>query len=346
MTVGALRPVAALLDIHQKALLFHCVCAAARLGIFEQLASGPLAVPELATAVSGDEQAMRRVLRLLAGHGVVDLDVAADRVGLTETGEVLCRQHELSLAATFATFGLPDVAHALTHTLRTGRPATGPAVGSGFWEHLGRYPARQAVFSAAMAEQAQLLTVPCVPLLEWPAVGTVADIAGGSGTLISQVLEEQPRIQGMLIDRPEVIESARSFLKNAGVEARCAVHEGDLFDPPPPADMYLLSRVLHDWDDAGVVRILAALAHSARPASRLRIFEDVLPGDRLPSAAQSWADVAMLALYDGARERTAEEFRALLAAAGWQLDRIVEGPPGMCVLEAGLGARPSDRPGA
>lgn len=336
MTVSALRPVAALLDIHQKALLFHCVCAAARLGVFEQLAPGPLAVPELAAAVGGDEQAIRRVLRLLAGHDVVDLDVAADRVGLTETGEVLCRRHELSLGATFATFGLPDVSHALTETLRTGRPATGPAVGTGFWEHLGRHPDRQTVFSEAMAEQAQMLTVPCVPLLEWPAASTVADIAGGSGTLIAQVLAEQPRAQGVLVDQPKVLERARSFLKEAGVDERCAVHEGDLFDPPPPADMYLLSRVLHDWDDAGVVRILAALADTARPAARLRIFEDVLPGDRLPSAAQSWADVAMLALYDGARERTAEEFRALLAVGGWRLDRVVEGPPGMCVLEAGL----------
>jgi O-methyltransferase domain len=341
MTAGALRPVAALLDIHQKALLFHCVCAAGRLGVFEQLAPGPLAVPELAAVVGGDEQALRRVLRLLAGHGVVDLDLAADRVGLTETGEVLCRRHELSLGATFATFGLPDVAHALTETLRTGRPATGPAVGTGFWQHLGRHPDQQTVFSEAMAEQAQLLTVPCVPLLEWPAAGTVADIAGGSGTLIAQVLAEQPRLQGVLVDQPKVLERARSLLKDAGLDDRCAVHEGDLFDPPPPADMYLLSRVLHDWDDAGVVRILAALAGAARPAARLRIFEDVLPGDGLPSAAQSWADVAMLALYDGARERTAEEFRALLAAGGWRLDRVVEGPPGMCVLEAGPARDPA-----
>jgi hypothetical protein len=341
MAAGALRPVTTLLDIHQKALLFHCVCAVSRLGGFDLLARGPLTVPELAASLQGDEQAVRRVLRLLAGHGVVDFDVAADQVGLTEVGRVLCRGHELSLGATFATFGLPDVAHALTETLRTGKPATGPAVGTGFWGHLARHPEQQVVFSEAMAEQAQLLTVPCVPLLEWPETGTVVDVAGGSGTLLAHVLAEQPELRGVLVDQRGVLDRARALLKEAGVDDRCAVHEGDLFVPPPPADMYLLSRVLHDWDDAGVVRILTALAGSALPAARLRIFEDVLPGDRLPSAAQSWADVAMLALYDGARERTAEEFGALLDAGGWRLGRVVEGPPGMCVLEAALTGGPA-----
>ncbi|MGW2326969.1 methyltransferase [Streptomyces sp. NPDC001700] len=332
---SSLGPVSALLDVYQQAMLFHGICAVSRLGIPDLLADGPRTVPELATAVDGDEGALRRVLILLACHGVLDLDREADRAALTELGEVLCRRHPYALGATFATFGVPDVAHALTETIRTGAPATTAAVGTGFWEHLARHPEQQTLFGDAMAEQARLLTLPCVPLLDWPSSGTVADIAGGGGMLLAHILDEQPGLSGVLVDRPQVLEQALSALKDAGVDGRCTVHEGDLLDPPPPADMYVLSRVLHNWDDAGVVRILAALARGARAGAVLRVFEDVLPGDRLPTAPQAWADLAMLMFYEGARERTAGEFRALLAAGGWRLERVVQGPPGMCVMEAG-----------
>lgn len=329
-----LGPVSALLHVYQQAMLFHGIVAVSRLGVPDLLADGPRTVPELATALDADEQALRRVLVLLACHEVVDLDRGTDRATLTELGQVLCRHHPYGLGATFATFGVSDVAHALLDTLRTGRPATVPAVGTDFWQHLGNHPEQQAAFSKAMAEQARLLTLPCVPLLEWPDSGTVADIGGGSGTLLAHILDEQPGVSGILVDQPRVLEQAGTLLKDAGVLDRCTVHEGDLFSSPPPADMYLLARVLHDWDDAGVVRILQALARSAPTGARLRVFEDILPGDRLPTAAQAWADLAMLLLYEGARERTEDEYRALLAAGGWHLERVVEGPPGMCVLEA------------
>jgi hypothetical protein len=240
----------------------------------------------------------------------------------------------MSLASTFATVGIHDVGHVLIETIRTGRPAAPLVLGTGFWEYLAANPAEQEVFDLAMAEQAQLLSLPCVPLLDWPSAGTVADIAGGVGTLLAAVLQEAPGARGILVDQPLVLELAKPVLVSSGVADRCTLRAGDLFAPPPAADLYLLSRVLHDWHDESATRILASIAESAGPAARLRIFEDLLPENGLPAAAQLWSDVVMMALYDGARERTATEYRRLLEAGGWRFDRAVAGPPGMCVIEA------------
>jgi hypothetical protein len=131
-----------------------------------------------------------------------------------------------------------------------------------------------------------------------------------------------------------VLGRAGALMADLGVADRCDLRSGDLFAAPPPGDLYLLSRVLHDWDDDRVVAILRAVRDAAGPNARLRLFEDLLPEDEPPGPTQSWSDVVMMALYEGARERTLTQFRALLEAGGWRLARCVAGPPGMNVIDA------------
>jgi hypothetical protein len=117
------------------------------------------------------------------------------------------------------------------------------------------------------------------------------------------------------------------------VADRCVLHPGDLFAPPPPADLYLLASVGHDWDDAQAARILAALGHSAAVGTRLWIFEMLLPEDASPHRAKM-SDVLMLLLFDGARERTLDQYQDLLAGTGWRLERVVASPGPMSVIQA------------
>jgi O-methyltransferase domain len=351
--------ISALFAMYQAGLVFHGVCAITRLGVADALAEGPRPLGELAAEINVDPDALRRVLRLLAGHGYIAFSAPGaregggggggeraedrdDEVALIGPGLLLSGRHPASLGATFATLGISDVAHALDEVIRTGRPACPGVLGEGFWEYLARRPKEQAVFSSAMAEQAQLLSLPCVDLLDWPDTGTIVDVAGGTGILLAAVLETAPGARGILLDQPQVLGRAGALLAEAGVADRCDLRPGDLFAPPPPAELYLLSRVLHDWDDEHVVRILRTLAAGAgapgasagRPS--LRIFEDLLPQDGLPTAVQCWSDVVMMALYDGARERTLADFEKLLDRGGWRLERAVAGPPGINVIEAVL----------
>jgi hypothetical protein len=121
------------------------------------------------------------------------------------------------------------------------------------------------------------------------------------------------------------------------VADRCVLHPGDLFAPPPPADLYLLASVLHDWDDTHAARILAALGHSAARDTRLRIFEMPLPTDATPHRAKM-SDVLMLLEFDGARERTVGQYRDLLEATGWRLEQVVASPGPMSVIQASRSA--------
>src|SRR6266545_2472377 len=146
--------VRAVFDVFETGLVWHCMCAVTRLDVPDRLAGGPLAVPQLAAAVGAHEDSLRRVLS---------------------------RAHPLSQHATFATVSVQDVAHALTGTLRTGQAATLTALGAPYWEYLAAHPDQQALFGEQMRQQAQITSLPCVPLVDWPATATVADIAGGIG---------------------------------------------------------------------------------------------------------------------------------------------------------------------
>jgi hypothetical protein len=176
-------------------------------------------------------------------------------------------------------------------------------------------------------------------VLDWPTSATIADIAGGIGTLVAAVLQAAPGANGILVEQPQVLERARPFLERHGVANRCVLHPGDLFAPPPPADLYLLASVLHDWDDPHAARILAALGRSATSDTRLRIFEMLLPEDTSPHRAKM-SDVLMLLMFDGARERTVGQYRDLLEASGWQLEQVATSPGPMSVIEA---SRPAAR---
>jgi hypothetical protein len=325
----------ALVEVINLGLLWHCLCAITRLEVPERLAAGPLPIPQLAVAVGADQDALRRVLRLVADHHIVTFD--GDRVGLTDRGRLLCPDHPSSLSAAFATVGTSDVAHGLTDTLRTGRAAAPRVLGMGYWDYLAAHPDQQALFDQSMVQRAQVLSLACVPLLDWPTSATIADIAGGIGTLLAAVLQAAPGTHGILVDQPHVLERARPVLERQEVADRCALYPGDLFAPPPPADLYLLASVLHDWDDPHAARILAALGHSATSDTRLWIFEMVLPTDAAPHRAKL-SDVLMLLMFDGARERTVGHYRELLEETGWRLERVVPSPGPMSVLQANRSA--------
>jgi hypothetical protein len=321
----------AVVEVINLGLVWHCLCAITRLEVPEHLAAGPLAISELAAAVGTDQDALRRVLRLVADHHIVTFE--DDRVGLTNRGRLLSRDHPSSLQAAFATVGAADVAHGLAETLRSGLAAAPRVLGMPYWEYLATHPDQQALFDQAMVQRAQVLSLACVPVLDWPASGTIADIAGGIGSLLAAVLQATPGAHGILVEQPQVLEHAQPFLERQGVADRCRLHSGDLFAPPPPAELYLLASVLHDWDDDHAARILAALGYSAIQDTRLRIFEMLLPEDTTPHRAKM-SDVLMLLLFDGARERTVGQYRDLLEATGWQLDRVVPSPGPMSIIEA------------
>ena len=311
----------AFLRIYHTGVVWHCICTITRLGVVDRLAGGPLPVGVLADGSGVQQEPLRRILRLLSDYEVVRFH--EDGVALTDFGRLLTKEHPSSIGSIFAAVGLADMAHALEESVRTGDVAAERVLGTPYWEYLAAHADQQALFDECMRTRTSWLVESCITMLEWPPSGTVVDVGGGIGTMMSAVLRAAPGLMGILIDQEQVLARARLLLADELAAGRCELRNAELFSPAPRGDIYLLSYVLHDWSDTDVVRILAAIGEQAPESARLRVFEHIVPADGSPHVS-AFSDVAMLLLFGEGRERTEDEFRHLFDQAGWRIEAVSE----------------------
>ncbi|MFD0202863.1 MULTISPECIES: methyltransferase [Saccharothrix] len=321
-----------MLDLMTGAWRTRAVAAAAELELADLLADGPLDTAELAERTGSHADKLRRVLAYLAALGVFRRH--GEQWSLTEVGAMLRTDvagSQRDLARIYGGLFYRSFS-GLEHTLRTGESAFVHVYGAQPFEHFAAHPADARLFEGAMAAGTTFLEL--VPgLLDLPATGTVVDVGGSDGRLLDLVLTAGPGLRGVLFDRPHVVGAAAEAL--AGHGARASVVAGDFFYDPVPAggDLYLLSRIMHDWDDESCSVILrnvrAAMAEGATLAVIERPIQDD-PRTVLPLAF----NVHMMVNTARGVERTTEEHRRLLAANGFALQDIRELPLDMAVLVA------------
>ena len=151
--------------------------------------------------------------------------------------------------------------------------------------------------------------------------------------LLTKLLQAAPNAEGVLFDRPNVIEQAREVVKSLGLHDRVTLVSGDFFqEVPSGGDLYLLKQILHDWDDAQCLTILKNIHDAARPQSKLLVVEMIVPDTPEPSLVPL-TDLAMLVLLGG-RERSGQDYALLLERAGFRLERIISTDGLFSVLEA------------
>jgi hypothetical protein len=176
----------------------------------------------------------------------------------------------------------------------------------------------------------------------FPGIRTLVDVGGGEGRLLLAVLAAHPAMRGVICDRADAAQAADAAIAAVGAVERCRFVAGDFFAAVPAGDACLLKNVLHDWDDAHCLAILAACRRAlVAPGGtdlgsverRLLIVEAVIPPGDQPGLGRL-LDLEMLVLTDGGRERTSEEFTRLLARAGFTLLRIIPTASPMAVIEA------------
>ena len=280
------------------------------------------AIGDLAERAGADPEALSRVLRHLVAHGVFT-EPRPGQFAANQAAALLRTGQPGAVWLDLDGFGARmDLAFTgLAHTVRTGEPAWEQVFGQPFWDWLDANPAVSASFDATMAVDAG--SAPVADGYDWTAVRHVADIGGGTGTLIAEVLRRHPRLRGTLADLPETAARARQYLAGLGLDGRCEVVGQSFFDPlPPGADAYLLNRVIHDWDDAAATVILRRCAEAAGSTGRVLVIESQGTAGGDP-AAFAEMDLRMLVL-TGGRERTIDDYSALTAGAGLQITAVHE----------------------
>jgi len=328
------------------------ISVAAELGIADLLENGPRSCDELAGATRTHAPSLYRLLRALASLGVF-AEVGEHRFALTPLAQPLRSQVPGSLRA-LALFQNDDwywqVYRALPYSLRTGAPATEHLWGKGLFEYFAEHPEAARRFDAGMASRHAESNAALAAGFDFAGIGTLVDVGGGNGSLLAAVLGAHPAMRGVLFDLPRVVAGAHERLTAAGVAERCRVVGGDFFEAVPPGgDAYLLSNVLHDWDDEGAAALLRTI-HRAMPShGRLLVVnEQVIPPGNAPHPGKL-GDITMLLI--GGRERTEAEWRGLVEQSGFVLRRIVPLPSrtGAGVIEgaprAGAPGRPGDGAG-
>lgn len=313
--------------------LARAVATAVELGVVDELGEGPAAPADLAHRLKLDPGHLSRLLRALAATAV--LHEHGGRYELTEAGEFLHRRHPSGmrdLALLYDSEFFTRAWSGLAESVRTGEPAFGQVHGTDVFTHLGEHSDDASRYAAGMSAGSRFATgIPAV--YDFRGAERVVDLGGGDGGVLAAVLAHTPGAHGLLYERPAALPAARRRLAPYVEQGRCELVEGDFFDSVPAgADVYLLCRVLHNWDNAACTRLLGHCAQAMGPRARLLIAERVLPDSGHPPLSLAY-DLLMMVMTQGA-ERTAHEYESLLRRTGLHTRDVRDLPMEMRLLVA------------
>ena len=307
----------------------------AKLGIADYLQEQPKTAEELATVTELHAPSLYRVLRALTSVGIFVED-NNHRFGLTPLAATL--QTDASGSLRFMAIAELGSEHYLgwgnlLHSLKTGETAFNHIAGMSLWNYYAQHPEDSKPFNRAMTDLTAAVVEAVLESYDFSSFSTVVDVGGGQGSLIAAILKANSTLKGILFDQPTVIEDALPQLEADGVIDRCAMVAGNFFESVPVGgDAYLLKWIVHDWDDEKALAILKNCHQAMSDNGRLLLIEQVISAEsELPFA--QLMDLNMLVTMGG-RERTKQEYRSLLQAAGFQLTRIIMTLSSMHIIEA------------
>jgi hypothetical protein len=297
----------------------RALAVAAELELADLLAEGSLHVDALAARTKTHAPSLFRLLRALESVGIFS-QVSPMVFANTPSSECLRKdvpntqwawvRTQLSLGG-----GVYEGWSGLGGNIRTGDTAFDQVLGCNFWEFHRRKPEAGAIFNEAMRLIGKHNSPEVAKAYDWSRFPVIADIGGGIGGLLVDILDAYPSCRGILFDAPKVVQQAITHERMEPIG-------GDFFQSVPAgADAYILRWIIHDWAEAEAVALLSKVREAMKPGARLILLEELIPetADFVPG---KWIDLLMLAI-TGGRERTEKEYRELFSAAGFGLEEVV-----------------------
>lgn len=328
-------PQNALVQMISATWISRSIYVAAKLGIADLLKDGQKNYGEIASLTQTDENALFRLLRALSSLGVF-IEKEPGNFALTATANLLRSDVSDSLRAYAIMLGEQDYEawKFLAHSIKTGESAFKKSYGVEVFEYFKRHPEAAGNFNAAMTSYSSMAIPAIVSSYDFSTTNVLVDIAGGTGSLITSILEAYPSLQGILFELPPVIEKASPVISTTEVSDRCQLVAGNFFESiPQGGDVYLLKHILHNWNDESVLSILRNCRQAMAASSKLLLIEHlILPGNE--PCFGKLVDVSMLVWCKGGKERTEVEYANLLDLAGFKLVGVIATQTSLSILEA------------
>jgi len=324
-----------MLDLISGFWTSQAIYVAAKLGIADLLQDGPKPAAVLAKQAEAHEPSLYRVLRALASRAIFsehtgrlfELSPAAEWLRSDKPGSL--RPYAIMMGERWVWHSVGE----MLHSVRTGESGFEQVFGARTFDYYSEHPQAARFAVEGMTSRSAAENVAIVGVYDFSGISTIVDVAGGQGTLLSSILAANSNLRGTLFDMRHVVDAAGPLILRTGLQERCSLAAGNFFDSVPAgADIYLLKKVIHDWDDNDARTILSNCRKAMPKSSRLLLIELVVPAPNVPSFAKI-LDLLMLA-YAGGRERTEDEYRELLASAGFQLQHVIPTSSTVSIIEA------------
>jgi hypothetical protein len=290
---------------------------------------------DLAAEYNMRHRELYRFLRSLTGLGLLQ-SAGKDSFRLTDLGTALkTGSPGNARSAVIALIGdmVKPAWKEFDHGLFTGDTGFEKGHGQSLFEYLEQNPGMAQFLSETMVGFHGREPPAVAEAYDFSGIGSLVDVGGASGNMLGHVLSRHPNVKGVLYDLPHVVVDAPPLLASFGVADRVSIESGSFFDSVPKGhDAYLLSHIIHDWDDGENAKILKNVREAMKPDGKLLIVEMVLPESDEPHMGKM-LDMMMM-LVPGGEERTPSEYAELLEPNGFRVERVVPTASAVSVVEA------------
>ena len=327
-------PQAILMELSSGAMVTQAIYVVAKLRIADILADGEKHVDQISQEAGAHSPSLYRIMRTLSSLGIFN-ETQPRMFANTPLSEVLRTDIPGSMRNSMIFMGEPwhyNVWANMLHSARTGGTAWKETYGEEVFDWIAKNPEASEIFNGCMSELSAGAAPAIVAGYDFSGIDTLADIAGGHGFLLSQILVANPNMKGILFDMAHVVAGADRILRAHGVDARVEKISGDFFSEVPAADAYIMKHIIHDWDDERSVIILQTIRRAMKGDGKVLLAEMVIPEGNEPHPGKL-LDLEMLTS-PGGLERTAAEYAGLFEQAGFRLNRIVPTRSPFSIIEA------------
>jgi hypothetical protein len=328
-------PQAVLVQFGMGFIVSQAISVAARLRVADYLQDGAKSVEEISALTHTHAPSVYRLMRALSSVGVFSRD-AENCFANNPVSEFLRSDHPESLRGIIDMMG--DHEHWRSHgnmlqSVKTGEIAFNYTFGMPVFPYFAANPHVAEIFDNAMTSFSSIIAPAVAAAYDFSGAKTIADIGGGHGFLLSNVLKTNPEANGILFDQPQVVTGANDLLKGHGVSERTEIVAGNFFEEiPVEADIYLMKHIIHDWNDEQSGTILRNLAASAPKGAKLLLVESVVEEGDSPSTSKVM-DLNMLVM-TGGKERTAKEYSELFDKTGFKFIAVHPTQSPLQIVEA------------